>query len=90
MNWQGAIMNKRLKSSATAAAFAALLAVSAGGYAQAADMPVKAAPVAKPVPFFFVNDTSVSFTDYFNAKDPGVPGSMATHSGGYGATMSPQ
>ena len=83
MNWQGAIMNKNLKSSAKAAAFAALLAVSAGGYAQAADMPVKAPPpAAKPVPFFFVNDTSVSFTWYPNATDPGVSGSSNKTPGG--------
>jgi hypothetical protein len=82
MNWQGAIMNKNLKSSAKAAAFAALLAVSAGGYAHAADMPVKAPPAAKPVPFFFVNDTSVSFTYFFQATDPGVSGSSATVPGG--------
>ncbi len=78
MNWQGAIMTKNSKSSAKAAAFAALLAVSAGGYAQAADMPVKAPPAAKPVPFFFVNDTSVSFTYFFQATDPGVAGNSAT------------
>jgi hypothetical protein len=82
MNWQGAIMNKTLKSSAKAAAFAALLAVSAGGYAHAADMPVKAPPPAKPVPFFFVNDTSVSFTYFFQATDPGVSGSSGTVPGG--------
>lgn len=83
MNWQGAIMNKNLKSSAKAAAFAALLAVSAGGYAQAADMPVKAPPpAAKPVPFFFVNDTSVSFTWYPNSTDPGVSGSSNKTPGG--------
>ncbi len=83
MNWQGAIMNKNLKSSAKAAAFAALLAVSAGGYAHAADMPVKAPPpAAKPVPFFFVNDTSVSFTWYPNSTDPGVSGSSNKVAGG--------
>src|ERR1700684_3866796 len=82
MNWQGAIMNKNLKSSAKAAAFAALLTASAGGYANAADIPVKAPPAAKPVPFFFVNDTSVSFTWYFNATDPGVAGSSNLVPGG--------
>jgi hypothetical protein len=86
MNWQGAIMTKNLKSSAKAAAFAALLAVSAGSYAHAADMPVKAPPAAKPVPFFFVNDTSVSFTYFFQATDPGVAGSSGTVPGGIAGT----
>jgi hypothetical protein len=88
MNWQGAIMNKNLKSSAKAAAFAALLTASAGGYANAADMPVKAPPAAKPVPFFFVNDTSVSFTYFFQATDPGVSGSSQTVPGGIAGTGS--
>ena len=47
-----------------ALALAALFAGSAGGFAYAADMPVKAVPPPKPVPFFFVNDTSVSATWY--------------------------
>ncbi|HEX4407466.1 MAG TPA: hypothetical protein VH206_01720 [Xanthobacteraceae bacterium] len=75
-------MTKSLKSSAKTIAVAALFAVSAGGYALAADMPIKAPPPPKAVPFFFVNDTSVSFTWYFNATDPGVAGSSDTVPGG--------
>ncbi len=82
MNWQGANMPKSLKSSAKSIAVAALLAASASGYALAADMPVKAPPPAKAVPFFFVNDTSMSFTYFFNATDPGVAGSSDTVPGG--------
>ncbi|HEX4043586.1 MAG TPA: hypothetical protein VHY10_17945 [Xanthobacteraceae bacterium] len=43
---------------------------------------MKNPPPPKPVPFFFVNDTSVSFTYFFNATDPGVAGSSATVPGG--------
>jgi hypothetical protein len=82
MNWQGAIMTKSLKSSAKTIAVAALLAASASGYALAADMPVKSPPPPKAVPFFFVNDTSVSFTWYFNATDPGVSGNSNNVPGG--------
>jgi len=49
------------------------------GYAHAADMPVKAVPA---VPFFFVNDTSVSLTYFPDATDPGVSGSSAIVPGG--------
>ena len=59
-----------------------MLAGSAGGYAYAADMPVKAPPPPKPVPFFFVNDTSVSATWYFNSTDPGVSGGSNVVPGG--------
>ena len=45
-------------------------------------MPVKAVPPPKPVPFFFVNDTSVSATWYFNATDPGVSGGSNIVPGG--------
>jgi hypothetical protein len=45
------------------------LAVS-GSAAFAADMPVKAAPAA--MPFFLVNDNSVSFTYFPGSTDPGV------------------
>ena len=83
MTWQGAIMtDKRLKSYAKAAAFSVLIAGAASGYAFAADMPVKAPPAAKPVPFFFVNDTSVSATWFFNATDPGVSGGSDVVPGG--------
>ena len=45
-------------------------------------MPVKALPPPKPVPFFFVNDTSVSATWYFNSTDPGVSGGSDVVPGG--------
>lgn len=54
-------------------------AIDASAYA--ADMPLKAVP-PKPVPFFFVNDTSVSFTYFPYATDPGVSGSSAITPGG--------
>jgi hypothetical protein len=83
MNRQGAVVKeKSFLLNAKAAAFAAIFAVSAGVSAHAADMPVKAPPPAKPVPFFFVNDTSVSFTWFANATDPGVAGSSNTVPGG--------
>ena len=81
-NAQGDVMiENRRKSNLRAVALAALLAGSAG-YAYAADMPVKAVPPPKPVPFFFVNDTSVSATWYFNATDPGVSGGSNIVPGG--------
>jgi len=87
MNSQGAVVKAQsLKSTAKAVALAALIAAAAGGYARAADMPVKAPPPAKPVPFFFVNDTSVSFTYYFDWTDPGVAGSSNSIAGGVGNT----
>jgi hypothetical protein len=83
MNAQGDVMTKNhRKSKLRAVALAALLMGSAGGYAYAADMPVKAPPPPKPVPFFFVNDTSVSATWYFNATDPGVSGGSNIVPGG--------
>lgn len=83
MNWQGAVVKEiSMKSMAKAAAFAALVTVAAGGYAVAADMPMKAPPPPKAVPFFFVNDTSVSADWFFNATDPGVSGSSETVPGG--------
>src|ERR1700759_4099544 len=54
-------------------ALATVLAVAftaCGSLAHAADMPVKAAPVATP--FFLVNDNSVSFTYFPGSTDPGV------------------
>jgi hypothetical protein len=47
--------------------------------AHAADMPIKAAPVATP--FFLVNDNSVSFTYFPGSTDPGVYG--ATYNARY-------
>jgi hypothetical protein len=55
------------------------LAVAVAGSASAADLSVKAPP---PAPFFLVNDTSVSFTWYPTATDPGVSGSSNVVPGG--------
>ncbi len=83
MNWQGAVVKKySLKLNAKSVALAALVSVSAGGFALAADMPMKAPPPPKAVPFFFVNDTSVSADWFFNATDPGVSGSSGSVPGG--------
>jgi hypothetical protein len=81
---KGAIQmnNKGTKTHAAPVALAAALAVGTMGYAHAADcctMPVKATP---PVPFFFVNDTSVSSTYFFHATDPGVSGGSGSIPGG--------
>jgi hypothetical protein len=73
--------HKHLKRNLKAALLTGAVMAFGGAYAQAADMPVKAPP-PKPVPFFFVNDTSVSFTWYFNATDPGVSGMSDTVPGG--------
>jgi len=83
MNWQGAVVKENsLKSISKTIAFAALVAAAAGGSALASDLPMKAPPPPKAVPFFFVNDTSVSFTWYFNSTDPGVAGSSNSVPGG--------
>ena len=58
-------------STALAAALVVAFAAS-GTLAHAADMPVKAAPVAAP--FFLVNDNSVSFAYFPGSTDPGVYG----------------
>ncbi len=63
-------MSIRKKSVLATTALA--LAFAAGGAAYAADLvlPTKAPP--KVEPFFLVNDTSVTFTWYPDATDPGV------------------
>jgi len=71
--------NKGTKGHAKLVALAAALAAGTVGYAHAADMPAKAVPA---VPFFFVNDTSVSSTYFFNATDPGVSGGSGVIPGG--------
>jgi hypothetical protein len=71
-----------ISSSAKSAVLAAAVSVAAIGYANAADMPLKAPPPPPAPPFFLVNDTSVSFTYYANATDPGVAGSSAITPGG--------
>jgi hypothetical protein len=89
MNAQGDVMiENRRKSNLKVVALTAMLA-GVAGYAYAADMPLKAPPPPKPVPFFFVNDTSVSATWYFNSTDPGVSGGSDVVPGGiFGAKNS--
>jgi hypothetical protein len=87
MNWQGAtVKDKSFKRNAKAVLLAAALAISTGGLAHAADMAVKSPKPAPAVPFFFVNDTSVSFTYFFKATDPGVSGNSASVPGGIPGT----
>jgi hypothetical protein len=74
--------HKHLKRNLKAAVLTGAVLAFGGACAQAADLPVKAPPPPKPVPFFFVNDTSVSFTWYFNATDPGVSGMSNVVPGG--------
>jgi hypothetical protein len=74
-------IRRGITSSAKAAALAAAIGTAAIGYAHAADMPVKAAPVPA-IPFFIVNDTSISFTYFSNATDPGVSGGSNVVPGG--------
>jgi hypothetical protein len=91
MNWQGAVVkNRSVSLNAKALALAALVSISAGGFALAADLPTKAAPTPTPKasPFFFVNDTSVSFTWFPSATDPGVAGSAGSVLGGVVGTHS--
>jgi hypothetical protein len=73
--------NRGTKSHVRSALLATAVAIGTMGYAHAADMPVKAVPA---VPFFFVNDTSVSFTWFPKATDPGVSGGSNTVPGGIG------
>jgi hypothetical protein len=83
MSAKGVVMNDSFKRNVKAGLLAAAVGAFAAGQALAADMPVKAPP-PKPVPFFFVNDTSVSFTYYANATDPGVSGASNIIPGGTG------
>jgi hypothetical protein len=81
-------MSRAIKESAKSVVLAAVAAAAAIGCAHAADVtpltPVKAPP--KPIPFFIVNDTSVSFTYFPSSTDPGVSGgSNATPGGVFGA-----
>jgi len=73
--------HRAIGRNAKSIALAALIAGAAVGVANAADMPLKAKAPA-PIPFFFVNDTSVSFTWFPAATDPGVAGSSAITGGG--------
>jgi hypothetical protein len=71
-------MSAHTRFNSTAPALAIALAASLTA-ADAADVPVKAAPVAAP--FFLVNDNSVSFTYFPGSTDPGVYG--ATYNARY-------
>src|SRR5579859_4679098 len=78
----GVLMSTSTKSLFTSTALAMAFAASMAGSSLAADIPTKAAPMA-PAPFFLVNDTSVSFTWYANATDPGVAGGSNVVNGGF-------
>jgi hypothetical protein len=80
-------MSTSNKSLFTTTALALAFAATAlAGSAFAADMPLKAASAPAASPFFIVNDTSVSFTWYPNATDPGVSGGQAVGLGNNGTT----
>lgn len=51
---------------------AAILAATATGAAGAADLPAKAPKAAPALPFFFVNDNSISYHYEFTANNPGA------------------
>ena len=75
MSLQGAVVHGRgFSRNAKVAALAGIIAACAGGYASAADMPVKSPPPAAPAeaPFFIVNENSLTFGYDFTATDPGV------------------
>jgi len=74
-------MSRAINESMKSLALAAVAAAAAVGCAHAADLvPVKAPPQA--VPFFIVNDTSVSFTYFPSATDPGIAGGTNSVPGG--------
>jgi opacity protein-like surface antigen len=78
---RGIGMNRAINGKAKSVMIAAVGAALAIGCAHAADlMPVKAPP--PPIPFFIVNDTSVSFTYFPSATDPGVAGGSNVVPGG--------
>ena len=58
--------------SASTALAIAVATITSAGSALAADMPAKAPSAPAPAPFFLVNDTSISFTWFPSATDPGV------------------
>ena len=75
-------MTSGFRKNVRSALLGAVAAAATVGAACAADMPVKAPPPVPAVPFFFVNDTSVSATWFFDATDPGVSGNSGTVPGG--------
>lgn len=64
---------------------AGALIAAATSFATAADLPAKApAPApASALPFFFVNDNTVSISQQFTATDPGVPGKTSKTVGNF-------
>jgi hypothetical protein len=78
---RGICMKRAINENARSVIVAAVGAALAVGCAHAADLvPVKAPP--PPIPFFLVNDTSVSFTYFPSATDPGVSGGSNLVAGG--------
>jgi hypothetical protein len=66
-------MSSRDKSVCMTAALAiAFAATTLAGSAFAADMPVKAPPMAPEAPLFFVNQNSLSYSYAFTANNPGA------------------
>ena len=53
-------------------ALAGLFTAATIGFANAADLPTKAMAPAAPLPFFFVNDNSISYHYEFEATNPGA------------------
>lgn len=74
-------MNRSFRKTAKSAFVGAATAATTICSAYAADLTVKA-PSVPPVPFFLVNDTSVSFTYFPDATDPGVSGGSDVVPGG--------
>jgi nucleoside-specific outer membrane channel protein Tsx len=56
----------------TSLSFAAIVAAILSSQANAADMPVKAPPPPPLIPFFIVNDNSLTYRYVFNATNPGA------------------
>jgi hypothetical protein len=78
-------MRRAINENAKSVILATIAVAAVIGCAHAADVtpplkPVKAPP--KPIPFFIVNDTSVSFTYFPSSTDPGVSGGSNTTAGG--------
>jgi hypothetical protein len=69
------MVDKAIKRKGTVITLAAMVLAAAGSFAQAADLPTKAAPAAAPPPappFFLVNDNSISYSYEFKATNPGA------------------
>jgi hypothetical protein len=71
----------RIRENAKLVILAAMAAATVG-CAHAADLTPVKAPSPPSMPFFIVNDTSVSFTYFPSATDPGVPGGSDIVAGG--------